>query len=168
MYVRTTSHKDICLTREMLCGHSEDIVPTLCGHISQGIYVCTMSALYPSSGFSSGMCNKRSDIWTPHLAKNLLVPCGPKVVLYTNIFIYLAWLIIRYFFKPLNSQNLSCKRWMYIYYHWSWSSYKQHFPECFRLHAINQNDMNIYIYATTNDDPHIRWITDNAYRFAGR
>ena len=33
--------KDICLTRKMLCGHSEDIVPTLCGHISPGIYVRT-------------------------------------------------------------------------------------------------------------------------------
>ena len=39
--------KDICLTREMLCGHSADI------STSPGIYVCTMSALYPSSVFSS-------------------------------------------------------------------------------------------------------------------
>ena len=32
-----------------------DIVQSLCGHISPGIYVRTMSALYPSSVFSSGL-----------------------------------------------------------------------------------------------------------------
>ena len=37
-----------------LCRHCADIVPKLCGHISPGIYVRTMSALYPSSVFSSG------------------------------------------------------------------------------------------------------------------
>ena len=34
--------------------HCAGIVPTLCGHISTGIYVRTMSALYPSSVFSPG------------------------------------------------------------------------------------------------------------------
>ena len=47
IYVRTMSAqhltKDICLTREMLCGHSADTVRTLCGHISPGIY----AAQYP-------------------------------------------------------------------------------------------------------------------------
>ena len=42
------------ILREILCGHSADIGPTLCGHISPGIYVRTMSTLYPSSVFSSG------------------------------------------------------------------------------------------------------------------
>ena len=50
---------DIVLTyilREILCGHSADIVPILCGQsadISPGIYIRTTSALYPSSVFSS-------------------------------------------------------------------------------------------------------------------
>ena len=40
--------KDICPTREMLCGHCADMVRT---YISRDIH---MSALYPSSVFSSG------------------------------------------------------------------------------------------------------------------
>ena len=43
------------ILHEMLCGHCADIVPTLCGHISPGIYFRQMSALYPSSVFSSGI-----------------------------------------------------------------------------------------------------------------
>ena len=31
------------ILREILCGHSADILPTLCGHISPGIYVRTIS-----------------------------------------------------------------------------------------------------------------------------
>ena len=57
-------YRETYILREMLCGHSADIVPTLCQHcadivptlcwhISPGIYVRTMSALYPSSVFSS-------------------------------------------------------------------------------------------------------------------
>ena len=57
IYVSTMSAqhlpRETYILREMLCGHSADIVRTLCGHISQGIYVRTMSALYPSSVFSS-------------------------------------------------------------------------------------------------------------------
>ena len=47
--VRTTSHEGY-VSRGRCCA---DIVRTLCGHISPGIYVPTMSALYPSSVFSS-------------------------------------------------------------------------------------------------------------------
>ena len=55
-YVCTTSHEGyICLTREM-CGHSADIVPTLlCGHCADIYLQEYMSALYPSSVFSSGL-----------------------------------------------------------------------------------------------------------------
>ena len=47
--------KEICLTREMLCGHSADIVLTLCRHCADIYLQGYMSALYPSSVFSSGI-----------------------------------------------------------------------------------------------------------------
>ena len=69
--VRTTSPSwDIVRTMDIvqtLCRHISfvrccaDIVRTLCGHISLGIYVRTMSALYPSSVFRSGVCQQMSN-----------------------------------------------------------------------------------------------------------
>ena len=68
--VRTTSHEGYMSaqcphnlgTMSALCqhilrymSHEGDVVRKLCEHISPGIYVRTMSALYPSSVFSSGI-----------------------------------------------------------------------------------------------------------------
>ena len=51
-YVRTTSHEG-CMSHEGDVVRTY-VVRTLCGHISPGIYICTISALFLSSVFSSG------------------------------------------------------------------------------------------------------------------
>ena len=53
-----------------LCRHCADIVPKLCGHISPGIYVRTMSALYPSARFSALEKNGHPGNWLPSAKNN--------------------------------------------------------------------------------------------------